>query len=143
MFALQAAIFYFPFKLWKNFEGGLMASFGTDGKSPVMITEDAMYDDGIVMEAVIEKFVKYFKSIFHHNSWYLASFIFCKLWTTPILTLFQTLLIGECLNFGLLFLQFFATDLFLNRKFWTYGLDVVHYYSYSKAQRNDPELALR
>ena len=40
-----------------------MASFGTDGKSPVMIAEDMKYDDGVVMEAVVEKFVKYFKSI--------------------------------------------------------------------------------
>ena len=44
----------------------------------VMMSEDALYDDGVVMEAVIEKFVKYFKSIFHHNSWYFASFIFCE-----------------------------------------------------------------
>ena len=55
-----------------------MASFGNEGKSPVMMSEDAMYDDGVVMEAVVEKFVKYFKSIFHHNSWYFASFIFCR-----------------------------------------------------------------
>ena len=33
----QAAVFFFPYKLWKNLEGGLMASFGTDGKSPVII----------------------------------------------------------------------------------------------------------
>lgn len=32
----QAAVFFFPYKLWKNLEGGLMASFGTDGKSPVI-----------------------------------------------------------------------------------------------------------
>ena len=44
-----------------------MASFGNDGKSPVMMSEDAMYDDGVVMEAVVEKFVKYFKSIFHRQ----------------------------------------------------------------------------
>ena len=44
-----------------------------------MMSEDAMYDDGVVMEAVVEKFVKYFKSIFHHNNWYFASYIFCKL----------------------------------------------------------------
>ena len=44
----------------------------------VMMSEDAMYDDGVVMEAVVEKFVKYFKSIFYHNNWYFASFIFCE-----------------------------------------------------------------
>jgi hypothetical protein len=55
-----------------------MAHFGTDGKTPIMIAEEQKYDDGIVLEAVVEKFVKYFKSIIHHNSWYFASFVFCK-----------------------------------------------------------------
>ena len=58
-----------------------MASFGTDGKSPVMIAEDMKYDDGVVMEAVVEKFVKYFKSILHHNSWYFGYFILCRSYT--------------------------------------------------------------
>lgn len=103
-----------------------MASFGTDGKSPVMMSEDAMYDDGVVMEAVIEKFVKYFKSIFHHNGWYFASYIFC-----------------EFLNFIFLFVQFFATDVFLNYKFRMYGWNVVQYYSYSKRDRYDAELGIK
>ena len=55
-----------------------MASFGTDGKSPVMIAEDMKYDDGVVMEAVVEKFVKYFKSILHHNAWYFGYFMLCE-----------------------------------------------------------------
>ena len=59
-------------------EGGLIESFGTEGKTPIMISEDAEYDDGVVQEAVVEKYVKYFKAIFHHNSWYFASFVVCK-----------------------------------------------------------------
>ena len=55
-----------------------MASFGIDGKTPIMIAEEQKYDDGIVLEAVVEKFVKYFKSIIHHNTWYMAYFVFCK-----------------------------------------------------------------
>ena len=43
-----------------------------------MISEEQKYDDGVVMEAVVEKFVKYFKSILHHNAWYFAYFVFCK-----------------------------------------------------------------
>ena len=27
-----------------------MSSFGTDGKTPVMLSEDAKYDDGVVQE---------------------------------------------------------------------------------------------
>ena len=51
-------------------------------------------------EAVIEKFVKYYKAIFHHNSWYFAIFVMCEL-----------------LNFVLLFAQFQMTDNFLSKKF--------------------------
>jgi len=126
MFAIQAALFFLPYKVWRSFEGGLMASFGTDGKSPVMMSEDAMYDDGVVMEVVVEKFVKYFKSIFHHNSWYFAAFVFCEL-----------------LNFSLLFFQFFATNTFLNYKFELYGWKVVEYYRHSLQDRNNPELGLK
>ena len=59
-------------------EGGLLASFGTEGKTPVMVSEDASYEDGVIREAVVEKFVKYFKAIFHHNTWYFASFVVCE-----------------------------------------------------------------
>jgi hypothetical protein len=38
-------------------------AFGTDGRAAIMLKEDMKYDDGIVMEAVVEKFVKYFKSV--------------------------------------------------------------------------------
>ena len=31
-----------------------------------------------MMEDVVEKFVKYFKSILHHNNWYFAYFVGCK-----------------------------------------------------------------
>ena len=75
---LQAALFYLPYKIWSSLEGGMIASFGTDAKTPIIISADARYDDGVVMEAVVEKFVKYFKSIFHHNSWYFGYFIACK-----------------------------------------------------------------
>ena len=51
--------------------------FGTDGRSLVMVRAEAQYEDGVVMEAVLEKFVKYFKSIFHHNSWYITYFLIC------------------------------------------------------------------
>ena len=44
----------------------------------VMISVESRYDDGVVMEAVVEKFVKYFKSIFHHNTWYFVYFVTCR-----------------------------------------------------------------
>ena len=53
-FSTQAAIFYLPFKLWTVLEANLVASFGTDGKSPVMLSEDAKYDDGVVQVLRLE-----------------------------------------------------------------------------------------
>eukprot|EP00092_Neocalanus_flemingeri_P088590 GFUD01111948.1.p1 GENE.GFUD01111948.1~~GFUD01111948.1.p1 ORF type:complete len:292 (+),score=79.07 GFUD01111948.1:73-876(+) len=91
-----------------------------------MVSEDAEYDDGVVQEAVIEKFVKYFKAIFHHNSWYFASFVFCEL-----------------LNFILLGIQFMLTDRFLNDKFMWYGWEVVDYYSWSHRDRMNQQLGIR
>jgi len=126
MFAIQAAIFFLPYKIWASLEGGLIASFGTEAKTPIMISEEAKYDDGVVQEAVIEKFVKYFKSIFHHNTWYFASYVFC-----------------EFLNIILLGVQFLLTNMFLHNKFLWYGWSVIHYYSYSQKDRMDKELGLK
>ena len=38
-------------------------AFGTDGRAAIMLKEEMKFDDGIVMEAVVEKFVKYFRSV--------------------------------------------------------------------------------
>jgi hypothetical protein len=126
IFAIQAAVFYMPYKIWASLEGGLISDFGTDARTPVIISEDSKYDDGVVMEAVVEKFVTYFKSIFHHNNWYFAHFVFC-----------------EFLNFALFSLQFYLTDVFLGNKFKWYGWEVYNYYSYSYRERYDPNLMLR
>jgi len=124
--AIQAGAFYAPYYIWSILEGGLMQSFGTDGKSPVLIAEDMKYDDGVVMEAVVEKFVKYFKSILHHNSWYFGYFILC-----------------EGLNFSSLIFQFYLVDIFLNNKFRWFGWEVLEYYSWSFRDRQNRDLMLR
>ena len=80
-----------------------------------MISEEAKNDDGLVQEAVIEKFVKYFKSIFHRKCWY----------------------------FSLLGVQFFLTKKFLNNKFTWYGKSVIQYYSWSHKDRHDKELGFK
>ena len=108
-------------------------------------------------EAVIEKFVKYYKAIFHHNTWYFANFVMCEL-----------------LNFVLLIGQFQLTDNFLNMKFrWCvmftvtvtvtvtvniiikimltmiifacrYGWDAFnYYYLYTEEERRSPEMGLK
>ena len=62
-------MFFAPYKIWASCEGGLLESFGKDAKSAVILTTDTKVDgdEGVVMEKVVEKFVKYFKSILHHN----------------------------------------------------------------------------
>ena len=46
----------------------------------VMLPDDAKYDkDDVVMEAVVEKYVMYFKSILHHNNRYFATFFICEM----------------------------------------------------------------
>lgn len=126
VFAIQAAIFYIPYKIWSTLEGGLLSAFGTEAKGPILISEEAKYDDGVVMEAVVEKFVKYFKSIFHHNNWYFGYFVSC-----------------EFLNFFLLGFQFLLTDKFLNNQFRWYGYETILYYSHSLEERRNPEMDLR
>merc|ERR1712088_1185082 len=57
--AIHAGIFYAPYYIWSILENGLIASFGTDGKTTVMIAEEQKYDDGVVIEAVVERYNKY------------------------------------------------------------------------------------
>ena len=35
LFLFQAALFYLPYRVWCALEGGVLSSFGTDGKTPV------------------------------------------------------------------------------------------------------------
>ena len=124
--AIHADIFYAPYYIWSILENGRIASFGTNGKTTVMIAEEQKYDDGVVIEAVVERYTKYFKSIFHHNNWYFGYFIFC-----------------EFLNFFLMIIQFWLIDAFLNNKFRWFGLEVVEYYSWSFRDRQNRDLMLR
>eukprot|EP00095_Tigriopus_kingsejongensis_P003530 maker-scaffold106_size358372-snap-gene-0.15 protein:Tk03530 transcript:maker-scaffold106_size358372-snap-gene-0.15-mRNA-1 annotation:"innexin inx2" len=121
MQVFQAGMFLFPYKLWCHFEGGLIESFGKDGKSAIMLTADAKKDhdsEGIVMEVVAEKFVAFFKSILHHNQWYFAKYLFC-----------------EFLNFAFLFINFWATDRFLHGKFRYYGIEAIHFSMLTRAEQ--------
>lgn len=105
---IQAGTFMLPYKIWRALEGGLLEEFGLDAKSAIMLKED--YGDALVLESIVEKYVKYFKSIFHRNNYYFAKYLAC-----------------EGLNIIILFLNFYITDLFLNGNFWYYGWDVIQY----------------
>ena len=55
-----------------------MASFGTDAKSKIMVSRDTeLGEESLVLEAIADRFVKYFKCVFHRNSWYFISFVTC------------------------------------------------------------------
>ena len=56
-----------------------MASFGTDAKSKIMVSRDTeLGEESLVLEAIADRFVKYFKCVFHRNSWYFISFVTCR-----------------------------------------------------------------
>ena len=56
-----------------------------------MLPDDAKYDeDGVVMEAVVEKYVMYFKSILHHNNRYFATFFICEMANVILVSISQT-----------------------------------------------------
>ena len=62
------------------------------------------------LSQVVEKYVQYFRTILHRNTYYFGKYLVC-----------------EILNFIVLFLNFYATDLFLNGRFYYYGFDVIQY----------------
>ena len=112
MLAIQAGSFILPYKIWKMMEGGLMKSFGTEGKLKVMIGDDEPeHIGGVLKTKALDKFVYYFMSTFHHNTSYFLKFVSC-----------------EFMNLILLIANYSATDSFLNGKFASYGKDCMNYY---------------
>ena len=105
---VQAGTFMLPKKIWTALEGGLLEEFGTDAKSPVIMSEE--FEEALLMDAIVDKYIKYFRTIWHRNNWYFSMFVLC-----------------EILNCGVLFFNFWVTNVFLNGKFYTYGWDVIQY----------------
>ena len=52
-------------------------------------------------------------------------------------------LLGECLNYLLLGVQFFLTDMFLNYKFSWYGWDTIAYYNIPYTDRASTNSGIR
>nr|ACO15419.1 Innexin inx2 [Caligus clemensi] len=119
----QAGITLFPYKIWSYLEGGLISSFGTEGRSAILLSEDVKFDEeeiggSVLLEKALFKYVKFFRSNFHHNNLYFFQFFCC-----------------EVLNYALLIFNFWITDIFLHGKFHYYGWNVLDYYWMSKALR--------
>ena len=74
--------------------------------------------DGHVMEPLVEKYVKFFRSILHRNNYYFAKFVCC-----------------EGLNLVMLYANFYLTDVFINGNFWYYGYEVFQFSKLSRAEQ--------
>ena len=112
----QAGSFMLPYKIWKALEGGLIEQFGLEAKSGIILKEEN--DHGESLDSLVEKYVLYYKSIFHRNQWYFGKYIFC-----------------EILNVVILELNFHFTDVFLSGNFWYYGWLWIGYNGMSYGQQ--------
>jgi chloramphenicol O-acetyltransferase len=104
----QAGTFMLPYRIWSSFEGGLMEEFGSEAKTAIMLSEE--FEEAVVIDSLIEKYVKYFRSIWHRNNWYFWTFVVC-----------------EVMNCAILYTNYWVTNVFLNGRFYTYGWDVIMY----------------
>jgi len=115
----QAATFILPYKLWQCMEGGLLAEFGQDANARILLENKHDIGDGHVMEPLVEKYVKFFRSILHRNNYYFIKFVCC-----------------ECLNLVMLYANFYLTDVFINGNFWYYGWEAVQFSRLSRAEQS-------
>jgi len=106
---VQAGTFMLPYRIWRALEGGLIEEFGSEAKTKIILEEE-YGEDSLVMDQLVDKYVKFFRAIWHRNNWYFFMFVLC-----------------EILNCVVLFLNFWLTDVFLNGKFYTYGWDIIQY----------------
>ena len=69
---IQAGSFMAPYKIWQFFEGGLMEEFGMEAKSNIMGKDDGQ--GSVFMSQVVEKYVQYFRTILHRNTYYFGKY---------------------------------------------------------------------
>jgi len=117
---LQAALFYIPRRIWKNSEGGLMATFGKTGVDSLLNRRDQEPEDSGVVEDGVRKQSMYFINTLHHNSGYYLTFVFC-----------------EFLNMLIIIGNIYLTDFFLEGRFMKYGTQVISYLSHDSMSRLD------
>ena len=110
---VQAGTFMLPYRIWRALEGGLIEEFGSEAKTKIILEEE-YGEDSLVMDQLVDKYVKFFRAIWHRNNWYFFMFVLC-----------------EILNCVVLFLNFWLTDVFLNGRFYSYGWDIIQYSRHS------------
>jgi len=115
MLFIHGVLFMLPSLIWNYLEGGLMADFGTEAKSALVTADPG------TLEQRLDTYTKHFKSLgTAYKNHYLASYLLCWL-----------------LNVAATVLNFVLANQFLDGKFRSYGMDVIHYYGKDIDTRSD------
>ena len=107
MLALNGLIFMIPSTVWEMFEGGHIASFCGGGT-----TSDDIAADLCVAKATALKYASYFHSCIGKQMSYFYKFC-----------------VAEFLCLIVVILNIHGNHMFFRGKFWTYGKDVIDYWS--------------
>ena len=94
----KVKVFYWELKM-PNYNLSIITQKETllpSDKCNIKFREKHVMNSLLVMESVVEKYVKFFRSTFHRNNYYFAKYICC-----------------EILNFLMLFFNFYLTNVFL------------------------------
>ena len=118
---VQAGTFMLPYRIWRFLEGGLLEEFGGEGNTAIILPEE-YGEDSMVMDAAVDKYVKYLRAVWHKNNWYFNMFLMC-----------------EMLNCSVLMLNLYVTNVFLNGKFLTYGWDVI---MFTRMEADEQEISV-
>lgn len=117
MLVFQALLFYLPYWLWKQWEGGHIRSIISDMDKRIM--------DQTQRKQKLKILCNYFLEGLHTHSFYFSVFTFCE-----VLTLLNVMA------------QIYLTDVFLGYEFTTYGFDVVSFLTLDPEDRVDPMMAV-
>merc|ERR1712049_15842 len=113
---MSAILFRLPAWIWSMLEGGVMASFYNSNKSL-----DVLREDEDTLRHLAEKEARVFRKLQGK-------------WTTK--TYYLKFLVCQCLALLVLYLNFYGTDQFLDKKFITYGIKVVEYHRNNTGKLN-------
>ncbi|XP_077561367.1 innexin shaking-B-like [Haemaphysalis longicornis] len=109
----QAVLFYIPYYLWKNWEGGLLEVITMGMHVAIMEDKERSHKKRLLTD--------YLQRHMRHHRLYALKYVFC-----------------EFLSFVNVLGQMFLMDKFLGGEFWKYGADVVRFTLMDQEERHDP-----
>lgn len=110
---LQAAIFYIPRWLWKNWEGGKIVHLMLDLNVPIKKKDEKSTNRNLLSEYLFQTFT--------YNNAYAFKYFIC-----------------EFFNFANVIGQIYLVNRFLDGEFTTYGADVISFMETDQEDRIDP-----